>query len=214
MGLPQQPVGDGELRFVQHSGPRTRVLDAALDLFAEHGVSGTSLQMIADGVGITKAAVYHQFRTKDHIVLAATERELGRLVPALEEAEGHGDGSQARDAVLVRVIDMAVCDRRLVRTLQFDPVVVRLLAEHEPFQRFMARLYRVLLGDAGEDARIAAAMLSGAISSAVMHPLVADVDDETLRTKLSDVSRRLIGLPQKRCPSDPRTIRHYDDARR
>ena len=43
-------------------------------------------------------------------------------------------------------IDMAVRDRRLVRTLQFDPVVVRLLAEHEPFQRFMARLYQVLLG--------------------------------------------------------------------
>jgi AcrR family transcriptional regulator len=197
VGLAQQPVGDGELGFVQHSAPRTRVLDAALDLFAEHGVSGTSLQMIADGVGITKAAVYHQFRTKDHIVLAATERELGRLVPALEEAETHRDGSQARDALLVRVTDMAVRDRRLVRTLQFDPVVVRLLAEHEPFQRFMARLNRVLLGDAGEDARIAAAMLSGAISSAVMHPLVADVDDETLRTKLSDVSRRLVGLPQK-----------------
>jgi AcrR family transcriptional regulator len=33
------------------------VLDAALDLFAEHG--GTSLQMIADAIGITKAAVYH-----------------------------------------------------------------------------------------------------------------------------------------------------------
>jgi AcrR family transcriptional regulator len=214
VGLAQQQVGDGELRLVQHSAPRTRVLDAALDLFAEHGVSGTSLQMIADAVGITKAAVYHQFRTKDHIVLAVTERELSRLSPSLEEAEAHGDGPQARDALLVRVIDMAVRDRRLVRTLQFDPVVVRLLAEHEPFQRFMARLYRVLLGEAGEDARIEAAMLSGAISSAVMHPLVADVDDETLRTKLSDLSRRLIGLSQKRCPSDLPTIRHDDDAGR
>ncbi len=113
---------------------------------------------------------------------------------------------------MVRVIDMAV--RRLVPTLQFDPVIVRLLAEHEPFQRFVARLYRVLLGDAGEDARIAAAMLSGAISSAVMHPLVADVDDETLHTKLTDVSRRLIGLPRKGRSPDPRTIHHDDDARR
>ena len=59
------------------------MLDAALALFAEHGVSGTSLQMIADAVGITKAAVYHQFRTKEQIVLAVTERELGRLGPAL-----------------------------------------------------------------------------------------------------------------------------------
>ncbi len=173
------------------------MLDAALDLFAAHGVSGTSLQMIADAVGITKAAVYHQFRTKEQIVLAVTERELGRLEPALAEAETHGDGPQARDALLVRVVEMAVRDRRLVRTLQFDPVVVRLLAEHEPFQRFMERLYRVLLSDAGLDGRIEAAMFSGAISSAVMHPLVADIDDDTLLARLTDLSRRLLGLHQE-----------------
>jgi AcrR family transcriptional regulator len=188
---------DVALSVVKHSAARTRVLDAALDLFARHGVSGTSLQMIADAVGITKAAVYHQFRTKDHIVLAVTERELARLVPALEDAEARGHEQQARDALLVRMIDMAVRDRRLVRTLQFDPVVVRLLAEHPPFQRFMARLYRVLLGNADEDGRIEAAMLSGAISSAVMHPLVADVDDDILRARLTELSRRLLGLPQK-----------------
>lgn len=47
---------------------RERVLDAALDLFAAHGVSGTSLQMIADRPGVTKAAVYYQFhsRTRSH----------------------------------------------------------------------------------------------------------------------------------------------------
>ena len=191
-----QPVANGELRVVQHSAARTRVLDAALALFAERGVSGTSLQMIADAVGITKAAVYHQFRTKEQIVLAVTERELGRLGPALEEAEAHGDGSQARDALLVHVIDMAVRDRRLVRTLQFDPVVVRLLAEHEPFQRFMDRLYRVLLRE-GEDGALEGAMLSGAISSGVMHPLVGDIDDDTLRTKLTNMTRRLLGLPVK-----------------
>ena len=189
-----QPIANGELRVVQHSAARTRVLDAALALFAEHGVSGTSLQMIADAVGITKAAVYHQFRTKEQIVLAVTERELGRLGPALEEAEAHGDGPQARDALLVHVIDMAVRDRRLVRTLQFDPVVVRLLAEHEPFQRFMDRLYRVLLRE-GEDGALEGAMLSGAISSGVMHPLVGDIDDDTLRTKLTNMTRRLLGMP-------------------
>ena len=188
------PVADGEVKVVRHSAARSRVLDAALDLFAQHGVSGTSLQMIADAVGITKAAIYHQFRTKDNIVLAVTERELFRLAPALDAAEAHADELAARDELLVRMIEMAVRDRRLVRTLQFDPVVVRLLAEHEPFQRFMDRLYRVLLGDSGDDGRIEGAMLSGAISSAVMHPLVADVDDNTLLTKLTDMSRRLLGL--------------------
>ena len=194
MGSAEPPVVDRELGFVQHSAARTRVLDAALDLFAQHGVSGTSLQMIADAVGITKVAVYHQFRTKDNIVLAVTERELFRLAPALDAAEAHCDELAARDELLVRVIEMAVRDRRLVRTLQFDPVVVRLLAEHETFQRFMQRLYRALLGETDDDGRIEGAMLSGAISTAVMHPLVGDIDDETLRTKLTDMSRRLLNL--------------------
>lgn len=193
MGSTQLPVAE-ELSVVEYSPARTRVLDAALELFALHGVSGTSLHMIATSVGITKAAVYHQFRTKEDIVIAVTERELARLIPALERAEAHDDLPQARDDLLVEVIDMAVRDRRLVRTLQFDPVVVRLLAEHPPFQRFMDRLYGVLLGDAGDDMRVEAAMLSGAISSAVMHPLIADVDDETLRTRLTDISRRLLSL--------------------
>jgi hypothetical protein len=92
---------------------------------------------------------------------------------------------------------MAVRDRRLVRTLQFDPVVVRLLAEHTPFQLFMDRLYRVLLSDAGLDGRIEAAMFSGALSTAVMHPLVVDIDDDTLLERVTDLSRRLLGLPRE-----------------
>jgi AcrR family transcriptional regulator len=196
VGTARQPVTGEQFWLIAHSAARTRVLDAALDLFATHGVSGTSLQMIADAVGITKAAVYHQFRTKEQIVIAVTERELGRLAPALEEAEAYENGPQARDALLVGVIEMAVRDRRLVRTLQFDPVVVRLLAEHKPFQLFMDRLYQVLLSDAGLDGRIEAAMFSGALSTAVMHPLVADIDDDTLLDRVTDLSRRLLGLPR------------------
>jgi AcrR family transcriptional regulator len=61
------------------SGGQQRVLEAALDLFAEHGVSGTSLQMIADRMGVTKAAVYHQFRTKEEIVFAVIDPDLAGL---------------------------------------------------------------------------------------------------------------------------------------
>ena len=43
--------------------------------------------MIADEIGVTKAAVYHQYKTKDEIVLAAAESELGRLEAVVEVAE-------------------------------------------------------------------------------------------------------------------------------
>ena len=35
-------------------------------------------------------------------------------------------------------------------------------------------------------------MLSAAIGGAVIHPLVADLDDETLRAELLDVARRFL----------------------
>jgi hypothetical protein len=38
-------------------------------------------------------------------------------------------------------------------------------------------------------------MLSSAISVAVMHPLVADVDGETLRVQLERMTRRMLDLP-------------------
>lgn len=187
---------DGRFAAIPRSAAQLRVLDAALALISERGVSATSLQMIADRIGVTKAAVYHQFRTKDEIVIALTERELGGLEDVLEAAEAESDRVQARELLLRRVVDLAIERRTAVSVLQFDPVIVRLLAEHRPFQRFIDRLYAAMLGDeTGSRARLHAAMLSGVISVAVMHPLVVDIDDETLRAELLQTMRRIVDLP-------------------
>ena len=90
---------------ITRTAAQTRVLDAALSLVAERGVSGTSLQMIADAMGVTKAAVYRQFKTKEEIVIAITERELGFLEDALEAAEAEQNRLRAREVLLDRVID-------------------------------------------------------------------------------------------------------------
>lgn len=182
-------------RYIVRTPAQTRVLDAALHLIGENGVGGTSLQMIADAIGVTKAAVYHQFKTKEEIVVALTERELGSLEEALEAAEVEQSLPRARELLLDAVIDMAVRRRGAASTLQFDPVVVRLLASHQPFQQFIARLYGVLVGDAGEDAIVSAAMLSGALAVGVMHPLVTGIDDDTLRAQLRRLTKRFIEPP-------------------
>jgi AcrR family transcriptional regulator len=183
-------------RAQRYSAAQRRVIDAALVLFAERGVGGTSLQMIADAVGVTKAAIYYQFRTKEEIVLAVAEVELQRLEVALEAAEAEGSSAEARDTLLRRVVDVAVERRDAVRTIQSDPVIIRFLAEHEPFQQLIVRLFTVLLGDEpGPRARVRVAVLTAAIGGAVAHPFVADLDDDTLRAELLHVTRRLIMLP-------------------
>jgi AcrR family transcriptional regulator len=181
---------------MEHSVAQTRTIVTALDLFGEHGVSGTSLQMIADALGVTKAAVYHQFRSKDAIVLAVAEHELRGLEAALDAAEAEGSTVRARAVLLTEVIDLAIARRRVASTLQSDPVVIRLLGQHEPFQRLMERLFSVLLGNSADvRARVQAAMLSAAIGGGVTHPFVADIDDDTLRSELLYVVGRLLELP-------------------
>jgi uncharacterized membrane protein AbrB (regulator of aidB expression) len=71
-----------------------------------------------------------------------------------------------------------------------------LLASQEPFQHFIERLYSVLLGGLGDEARVPAAMLSGIISVGVMHPLVAGMDEDELRKQLLHYMRRLVDLPE------------------
>jgi AcrR family transcriptional regulator len=176
-----------------YSAAQTRTARVALDLFAEHGVSGTSLQMIADALGVTKAAVYHQYRTKEAIVVAAVDLELASLEPALEAAEAHPDDATATSALLSRVIDLAIGRRRLVSPLLHDPVIARLLAEHEPFQQLMGRLFGALLGPAGDVRdRVRVAMIASAIGGVVTHPLVAGLDQGELRAQLLDLSLQFL----------------------
>jgi AcrR family transcriptional regulator len=192
-------VSATETAAIRRATPRTtsaakaRIISAALELFARHGVGGTSLQMIADGIGVTKAAVYHQFKTKDEIVLAAAEAELARLEVVIGAAEAQTSQRRARDALVAGIVDIAVVHRRTASTILNDPLVLGYFAKHQPLRQVMDRLCRVLMGDdIGHEARVSTAMLTAAISGAVIHPLVAGLDDDTLRSELLKLTRRLL----------------------
>ena len=149
------------------------------------------MQMIADTIGVTKAAVYHQYKTKDEIVLAAAEAELARLEAVFDAAEAEPSPTRARKTLLTGMVDLAVAHRRTASTILNDPVIVRFFAEHESFRQVMDRMSHVLMGDEiGHEARVSTAMLTAAISGTVMHPLVAGLDDETLRSHLQQLAER------------------------
>jgi AcrR family transcriptional regulator len=182
-------------RAARYTPAQRLTIDVALDLFADHGVSGTSFQMIADEVGVTKGAIYHQFGTKDAIVLGVLEVQLQPLEEAVEEAERGGATLQSRETLLTRVIEIVVGNRRALSTLQRDPVLFRLIEEDALAQRLFTRIFAVLLDDdARHQARVRAAVLSAAIG-AVAHPFVADLDNQTLRDDLLEVTRKLIFKP-------------------
>lgn len=53
---------------------RDSILDAAATLFAEHGVSRTTLQHIASAAGVTRGAIYWHFLDKGALINAMMER--------------------------------------------------------------------------------------------------------------------------------------------
>jgi len=159
----------------------------ALALFVERGIGDTSLQMIATAAGVSKAAIYSQFKTKEAIVLAVAEVELRGLEEAVDTALGEGGGPEARRRLLSQVIDMAVARRRAVGSLLNDPVLVRYLNEQELYQRLMARLLTALFGHEVDDkSRVRAAVLATALGAVTNH-FVVEVDDSTLRQELFEV---------------------------
>jgi AcrR family transcriptional regulator len=55
---------------------RERILDEARSLFLTKGFAATSMQEIADAVGLTKPALYYHFKDKQDLLLAVLGREM------------------------------------------------------------------------------------------------------------------------------------------
>jgi TetR/AcrR family transcriptional regulator, regulator of cefoperazone and chloramphenicol sensitivity len=89
---------------------KSRVREAALVLFAENGVAGTSLRAIAAAAGVSPGLVIHHFGSKDGLRGAVDAHVVARI-----------------DAVLERSEDADRQGPPLVRLLRTDPTLVQYL---------------------------------------------------------------------------------------
>jgi len=177
------------------SPAQARVLNAAMDLFCEHGVAGTSLQMIADAIGVTKAAVYHQFPTKNEIVEATGGTIATKLEEKVNLAAGQPNQKKVREVLVDGMIRLAVENRREAKFIQSDPVMLRFINEDETYMKITQRLNSLLLGnDDSGNARVCVAMLQTAIGGTVRNPLVQDLSNEELYAHLKKLTYRLVNL--------------------
>ncbi|MEV0796381.1 TetR/AcrR family transcriptional regulator [Kribbella sp. NPDC050281] len=97
----------------RRSATRSRLLDGALEVFAERGFNGASVEDICERAGFTRGAFYSNFGSKDELVLAlfqaTTDRlleQIGALLPDLASQPG-----TLLDAVL-GLLDEAAGDQR------------------------------------------------------------------------------------------------------
>jgi AcrR family transcriptional regulator len=81
---------------------RSRIRSVAMELFTEQGYDKTSMREIAERLGVTKAALYYHFKTKQDIVtdlFASLPEGIDEIV---RWARNQPAGAKTREEILVR----------------------------------------------------------------------------------------------------------------
>src|SRR5262245_47585946 len=135
-------------RAEQAEKTRAAVLETARRLFHEHGYDATSLQQIADAMGVTKANVYYYFRTKAAILEAILEPMAVALSGLLDAAEVIEDHDERLRFVVEGFVSQVVTAYRTVGPLNLgDPAMRREIAITRTLDDIAVRGLHLLFGD-------------------------------------------------------------------
>ncbi|MFT4123517.1 MAG: helix-turn-helix domain-containing protein [Microbacteriaceae bacterium] len=162
-------------RAEQAQRTRQGVLETARRLFAEQGYAATSLQRIADAMGVRKANVYYYFPTKAAILDALLDERVLALEALLDAVEAEPETDVRRRLLVEGFVDEVVTAHRTIAPVDFaDPAVRSVSAVAERLDALTARASAVLFGP---------------------HPSVDDRAALAVVLDLKPVLRRLGGLP-------------------
>ncbi|MGP9811715.1 TetR/AcrR family transcriptional regulator [Rhodopseudomonas sp. NSM] len=85
---------------------RRGILGRSAKLFAEHGYTGTSITMIAEACGVSKALMYHYYRSKDAVLFDLLADHLQHLVGVVEAAaQSEGDAGERLFAISAALLE-------------------------------------------------------------------------------------------------------------
>ena len=160
------------------SGTRDRILQAALEIFAEKGYHRALVDDIVRASRTSKGAVYHHFPNKEALFLALVDEFSARLAEAVAVAIGRAHGGLGKvQAALTAGLETFARHRELARILLLESVSLgpayqsKRLEVHERF----ASLIQAHLDDAVAegsipplDTRVATLAWLGAVNEVVI----------------------------------------------
>jgi AcrR family transcriptional regulator len=182
---------------------RERIQAVALELFAEQGYEKTSLREIAERLGVTKAALYYHFKSKEDIVRSFTEDYVHELDALIAWGRDQPPTEETRAALLAGYSDIVERRLEVLRFLEQNQAAVHhLMTEHEGQDR--KKLFRQqfetlrdLLAppDATLRDRVRASMAVVSVGLSCMLFKNEAADPAELRAIIRDTASELAGLP-------------------
>jgi AcrR family transcriptional regulator len=86
---------------VQSQNLRARILDAAVDLFAEQGYDGTSVAEVITRAGVAKGGFYHHFASKEDLLYEVYGDLISRQLSAMDDILARKDRPAATLRALI-----------------------------------------------------------------------------------------------------------------
>jgi AcrR family transcriptional regulator len=170
---------------------RTRILDAALDVFSEHGFDGSSLQQIADRLGLTKAALYYHFRSKDELLEALVSPAITGLNEVLAAYSEEPDTPARRREFMEHYLDYFLKQRRLIAYISRDLATLAHPAISSGNEDRRCRVEEMLAGaDLDFNDQVRVTMAFGGVQAAIAQ--YPDADEAELREALLDAASVLL----------------------
>jgi AcrR family transcriptional regulator len=167
-------------------------------MFTEHGYEATSLREIAEALGVTKAALYYHFKSKEDIVRSLVEDYFGRIDALVSWGETEPAGPGRRAEILRRYVAIVQEGEAAFRMLHQNQAAIKSLSGSKNtgqlFRERIGPLIRLLTGpDPGLEDRLRAAMALGGISMGWMVFSEEEPDRSRLSAAVLQVATEIAG---------------------
>jgi AcrR family transcriptional regulator len=104
---------------IRKRGKKTRekILKVATKLFAKYGFAGTSMDEIAERVGIRKASLYHHFSSKQEIYEELIKRVFAEIIKIFQVSFSSGDILKDAENLISKIMNFILQNEDYVKIL-------------------------------------------------------------------------------------------------
>jgi len=190
----------------ENIGTRARIQEVALELFTEQGYEATSLREIAECLGVTKAALYYHFKTKEDIVASMVQDRIAAIQELIEWGRGRPRTIQTRRELLERYADELHAGRHheIMRFFERNQTALRGHPKGEEMRDRMLDLLDLLKDpDAPLTAQLKSSLAIFALHATWFIFRDPDVTDDERKRAALEVALELVGAPAPAAVSPP-----------